>query len=405
MYLHSQASAGVRQLLLKVRGALPTNEEAAPNAIEDNDDDKDDEDEEEKEEKTGKTTTTNTMTSSVVVNHDDGKDDEDDDADDNNNSKGDMSSSSSSSSSSGVTYDPSAREPKGAGASGSALWELALLSRHFHPSVQAFARSLVDPTSGHTITYAGDPLVDFALMPFLDKIVFKQAKASGAVRPGAARMGGSKHSQALAAAASSQRGDKNSGGLRGLSVQSTEFLELDASAVPPDHQFFHRFFVAKEALNQRRLGRGGSSSSILPGAAAKAAGAGASGRTAFGMQEESDDDDEGANGLLGEGKGKKKEKKGASKGRKDDDDDDVDDDEDIDDDHDEGDGEAYEQGLSVKEAQALLDGDETDEEERAFADGNLRNDCEDRRERENRKNSQHACITPRKKHIAAEILL
>jgi len=203
-YLLSQASAGVRQLLHKVRGALPSKDEtgAAASAIEnDDDDDKDDdnsdEEEEEKDEKAGKATT-NMMTSAVVVNHDDGKDDEGDDDDEDDNSKEGASSSS------GVTYDPSAREPKGAGASESALWELTLLSRHFHPSVQAFAQSLVDPTSGHSITYAGDPLVDFALMPFLDKIVFKQAKASGAVRPGAARMGGSKHSQATAAAASSQ---------------------------------------------------------------------------------------------------------------------------------------------------------------------------------------------------------
>lgn len=384
-YLLSQASAGVRQLLHKVRGALPSKDEtgAAASAIEnDDDDDKDDdnsdEEEEEKDEKAGKATT-NMMTSAVVVNHDDGKDDEGDDDDEDDNSKEGASSSS------GVTYDPSAREPKGAGASESALWELTLLSRHFHPSVQAFAQSLVDPTSGHSITYAGDPLVDFALMPFLDKIVFKQAKASGAVRPGAARMGGSKHSQATAAAASSQGGDKNGngggGGLRGLSVQSTEFLELDASAVPPDHQFFHRFFVAKEALNQRRLGKGGNSSSMIPGAGA---GAAAGARTPFGLQEESDDEE---GGLLGEKGSSKKKKKSAGNGNKDSDDDDDDDDgvddddiDDEDDDDDEGDGEAYEQGLSLKEAQALLDDDETDDEERAFADGTTETRIDDTRE-------------------------
>jgi hypothetical protein len=43
-----------------------------------------------------------------------------------------------------ASYDASAREPKGAHAVGSALWELALLGQHFHPSVRAFAAALAD---------------------------------------------------------------------------------------------------------------------------------------------------------------------------------------------------------------------------------------------------------------------
>jgi ribosome biogenesis protein MAK21 len=72
-------------------------------------------------------------------------------------------------------YDPTAREPKGAHAGSSALFEVLLLQHHFHPSVQAFSTALATPPN-HEIRYQGDPLVDMSLMQFLDKIVYKQPK-------------------------------------------------------------------------------------------------------------------------------------------------------------------------------------------------------------------------------------
>jgi len=85
-------------------------------------------------------------------------------------------------------YDPTKREPKAAfRASGSSwvptnidkdregiagsLWEVSLLSHHFHPSVSKFGESIGN------IDYTGDPLRDFALAPFLDKFAYRNPKS------------------------------------------------------------------------------------------------------------------------------------------------------------------------------------------------------------------------------------
>ncbi len=81
-----------------------------------------------------------------------------------------------------LRLDPSKREPRAAivHTGGQAintmgvilpLWDVCLLSHHFHPSVAKFAASLGG------IEYSGDPLRDFALAPFLDKFSYKNPKA------------------------------------------------------------------------------------------------------------------------------------------------------------------------------------------------------------------------------------
>ena len=52
-----------------------------------------------------------------------------------------------------------------------ASWELSLLAHHFHPSVSRFAGTI------GTIDYAGDPLKDFGLAPFLDKFAYRNPKS------------------------------------------------------------------------------------------------------------------------------------------------------------------------------------------------------------------------------------
>jgi hypothetical protein len=97
----------------------------------------------------------------------------------------------------GGSYDPTKREPKFAGGEKELLWELIILTQHFHPTVVSFfsfslsfsfsfisdistllfqrkwAESL---TSGHPIEYSGDPLLDFALNSFLDRYSFRNPK-------------------------------------------------------------------------------------------------------------------------------------------------------------------------------------------------------------------------------------
>lgn len=55
------------------------------------------------------------------------------------------------------------------------LWEVCLLSRHVHPSVARFAHDLAGAPA-HSIDYSGDPLADFALMPFLNRMAYKNPK-------------------------------------------------------------------------------------------------------------------------------------------------------------------------------------------------------------------------------------
>lgn len=51
-------------------------------------------------------------------------------------------------------------------------WELALVSQHYHPSVSKFSSTIGD------ISYAGDPLRDFGLAPFLEKFSYRNPKSN-----------------------------------------------------------------------------------------------------------------------------------------------------------------------------------------------------------------------------------
>ena len=53
------------------------------------------------------------------------------------------------------------------------LWELHSLRTHYHPSCRAWAEKVA---SSKTISYGGDPLVDFGLMRFLDRFAYRNPK-------------------------------------------------------------------------------------------------------------------------------------------------------------------------------------------------------------------------------------
>jgi len=72
-------------------------------------------------------------------------------------------------------YDPHKREPQFANALDSPLWELASLVNHCHPTICFWAEQL---TKGQSITYEGDPLLDFSIGNFLDRISFKNPKTT-----------------------------------------------------------------------------------------------------------------------------------------------------------------------------------------------------------------------------------
>jgi ribosome biogenesis protein MAK21 len=70
-----------------------------------------------------------------------------------------------------------AREPLYSEAERACWWELLPLASHAHPSVAAFARSLL---AGSHIVYDGDPLRELTLPAFLDKFIQRKPKVGGA---------------------------------------------------------------------------------------------------------------------------------------------------------------------------------------------------------------------------------
>ena len=72
-------------------------------------------------------------------------------------------------------YDAIKMEPKYANADQTPLWELATLARHCHPTICKWAEKLLN---GTPIEYVGDPLLDFSIANFLDRISYKNPKAS-----------------------------------------------------------------------------------------------------------------------------------------------------------------------------------------------------------------------------------
>lgn len=70
-------------------------------------------------------------------------------------------------------YSPAEPDPLLAKAELEAPWELTLLAKHYHPSVAKWAKSLLE---GDELVYAGDPIRDFQIIPFLDRFSFKKPK-------------------------------------------------------------------------------------------------------------------------------------------------------------------------------------------------------------------------------------
>jgi ribosome biogenesis protein MAK21 len=134
-------------------------------------------------------------------------------------------------------YDMKKREPLHAHAERSCWWELSALASHAHPSVAAFARTLL---AGQPVVYAGDPLRDFTAPAFFDKFVSKPPKAhargSSLMQP-LPRAGGAVVGAAAAADAAALGGG--------------QFALLAESEVDASELFFHRFYQARSANAER----------------------------------------------------------------------------------------------------------------------------------------------------------
>ncbi|XP_018019040.1 ribosome biogenesis protein NOC1-like [Hyalella azteca] len=135
-----------------------------------------------------------------------------------------------------VAYDAHHRNPKYSGADTTQVWELRNALNHFHPSLVAFTKNLVE--NEHT-KYAGDPLIDYSLIKFLDRFVNKAPKKITKTKTG----GGA----AALGAKSAYSGDKK----RTSCVTSDYFLSLPEHRVPADALFFHKYFTSHKARSSR----------------------------------------------------------------------------------------------------------------------------------------------------------
>lgn len=56
------------------------------------------------------------------------------------------------------------------------LFELSYLANHYHPTIQKWARSIIENHKIESIQYDGDPLMDFSLVNFLHKFITKNPR-------------------------------------------------------------------------------------------------------------------------------------------------------------------------------------------------------------------------------------
>ena len=150
-------------------------------------------------------------------------------------------------------YDPRKRDPAHALASEAPSWELATLTRHYHPSVTLFSTRLLE----HGTMPPVPDLQQNTMIHFLDRFVFKNPKSShvekvkgiSIMQPLAA---GDKSSVLLSNYTNLSRGNQP--------VNSESFRRQESTKVSPNEVFFHQYFnqigLSKDKAKQKRGKRG-----------------------------------------------------------------------------------------------------------------------------------------------------
>lgn len=133
-----------------------------------------------------------------------------------------------------VQFDPSKREPQAAFDGKvnlqNELWELSLLTHHFHPSITKFTSN-----SDGKILYKGDPLKDFSLAPFLDKFAFRNPKSLDKQM---------KRGESIA--------ERKSGLTASTALPMNDPSYLESKSIPVEENFFHQFFVERAKRDEQK---------------------------------------------------------------------------------------------------------------------------------------------------------
>ncbi|KAI1111003.1 CBF-domain-containing protein [Nemania sp. NC0429] len=130
-------------------------------------------------------------------------------------------------------YDGRKRDPEYSNAHLSCLWELLPFLKHYHPSVDVYARSLLDGEKENK----KPELANHTLIAFLDRFVYKNAKATDQVK-GASIM------QPIASSGQSQILLSSRPSIRGVdSVNSASFWDKKSEDIAVEDAFFHEYFT------------------------------------------------------------------------------------------------------------------------------------------------------------------
>ncbi|TGO69780.1 hypothetical protein BOTNAR_0007g00610 [Botryotinia narcissicola] len=130
------------------------------------------------------------------------------------------------------TYDGKKRDPEHSNADKSCLWEIIPFLRHFHPSVSLFVDRLINDEK----MPPKPDLASHSLTHFLDRFVYRNAKAAAGAPKGSSLM------QPLAGGASQGILVSNRGTKVQQSVNSEAFWRKKAEDVAVDEVFFHKYF-------------------------------------------------------------------------------------------------------------------------------------------------------------------
>ncbi|KAI1633395.1 CBF/Mak21 family-domain-containing protein [Biscogniauxia mediterranea] len=141
-------------------------------------------------------------------------------------------------------YDGRKRDPEYSNAHRSCLWELVPFLKHFHPSVDVYATSLLTGRKGT----AKPEFANHTLIAFLDKFVYRNAKAVDPTK-GASIM------QPVAASGQGHvlLSNQPSAKAAGSSLNSASFWNKKSEDVAVEDVFFHEYFnqIGKPAQAER----------------------------------------------------------------------------------------------------------------------------------------------------------
>ncbi|KAI1821921.1 CBF/Mak21 family-domain-containing protein [Xylaria intraflava] len=130
-------------------------------------------------------------------------------------------------------YDGRKRDPEYSNAHLSCLWELLPFLRHYHPSVNVYAKNLLNSEKANQ----KPELANHTLIAFLDKFVYKNAKAADQGK-------GTSIMQPIAASGQGQVLLSNKSSLKDIdSVNSASFWNKKSGDVAVEDAFFHEYFT------------------------------------------------------------------------------------------------------------------------------------------------------------------